>query len=312
MLNRLIVPLDGSETAERALPYVQYLAAKLGARVTLVSVVESPIEFSSWAAMPAMSPVPEVDRWIAARSEYIVQIAQSLGDIEVDHHIDLGSPSHSVLSQVDDAENTAIVMASHGRTGFRRLVLGSVASRIVRSAPCPIFVVPAHDDQAMAEPGLGCVAVAVDGSEFAERAMHIAADSLELSGRVHLVRVIESPSISDPDVSLGGVSHVDYDMIVQYRQAAQAEATKDLERLASELSAQDIEATWEIREGSAVDEIRAAAHEVSAHVIVLATHGRSGFSRFFMGSVAEGLLGEIHRPLFLVGPEMEPAAGDED
>lgn len=304
MVNRIVVPLDGSETAERSLPYATYLAQQLDAEVRIISVVEVPVEFTSWVAAPTVSSAHEIDYWIEAREEYLKGVIATLEGINVSSQVSLGAPSSAVVEEAGATGSSIIVMSSHGRTGFRRLVLGSVAARIVRMAKCPTVLVPAHDEEPIAAPGLSKIVVGVDGSDFARSALDIAIDSLGFSGSLRLVRVVEAPAVAAPNISMGGASMIDYNIIVEYMDAARTEAEHELESVVDDLKSRGIDADWVIREGNIADEIRAVARDYGADMIALASHGRGGFRRFFIGSVAESLLAEIHRPLFLVGPEM--------
>ncbi len=309
MIDRIIVPLDSSETAERSLPYATHLAQKLGAEVRLVSIVEVPVEFSSWVASPPVSTAYEIDYWIESRQEYLDRTAAQLEGVTTTSIVSLGTPATVVVEEAGEDGTSIIVMSSHGRTGFRRLVLGSVAARIVRMAKCPTVVVPAHDEEPIAPPGTSKLVVADDGSNFSRRALDIAVDALEFKGSLRLVRVIEAPALAAPNISMGGASMVDYNIIVDYIETARNNAERELEEIATHLKSNGIDADWEIRDGDIADGIRAAAREFGADMTVLASHGRGGFRRFFIGSVAESLLAETHRPLFLIGPEMA-AAGD--
>lgn len=300
----VIVPLDGSQVAERALPIAQWIADTYQTRVLLVSILEAPVEFSSWIGAPAAMASTELNRWQDLRREYLEKIATRFEGHEVSHAVSVGPPARAVVELAETEESPLVVMASHGRAGFRRFVLGSVTARVVRQAPCPVLVVPAHDESDHQDFNLDRVLVPVDGSEHAEIALTALTHLFNLAdSRVHLVRVIENPDVTPPDLSAAPHADVDYDILVQYQSHARKEAEAYLRKVASRLQRQGIEPSWEVRDGAVAEEIEAAAAEHNMKMVAMATHGWSGFGRLFIGSVAERLLSEINRPLFLVGPD---------
>jgi nucleotide-binding universal stress UspA family protein len=303
MISRLVLALDGSERSERSLPHAKALVEKHRCAVTLISVVEAPTEFTTWAATPAMPEATDMERWLGLREQYLDSVASEFAGVEVDKHVTLGRPAHAILDLTEGLDDVLIVVASHGRTGLRRLILGSVASRVVRSATCPVLVVPAHDDETGPSPGSDHVLVPLDGSETALHALNVAVDLLGLSGtRIHLIRVIQAPDVTAPTMAAAPEIAVDYELVVRYQDAARRDAEDYLSDIAGQLNAKGLTASWEITDGEVPDEIRRAAQEQGANIIVMATHGRTGFDRWALGSVAEKLLSEIHRPVFLVGP----------
>lgn len=303
MISRLVLALDGSERSERALPYAKALVEEHRCAVTLVSVVEAPTEFTTWAATPTLPEATDMERWLELRRQYLDNVATEFAGVEVDKHVTLGSPSRAILDAAEGLDDVLIVVASHGRTGIRRLILGSVASRVVRRATCPVLVVPVHDDEPGPPPGTDHVLVPLDGSDTALHALNVAVDMLGLGGsRIHLIRVIQAPDVTAPTMDAAPDITVDYDLLVRYQDAARREAEDYLSEIASQLNSKGLTASWEVTDGDVPDEIRRAGKEQGANLIVMATHGRTGFDRWALGSVAEKLLSEVHRPVFLVGP----------
>lgn len=307
MFNSMIVPLDGSEVSERVLPIARDLAKQHEARVTLVSVVEAPTEFSSWAAMPASVHAGEIEQWIDLRRTYLQEVGNTIDGVDVDVFVDIGPPSIAILNAADDADgDSLVVMASHGRSGFRRLVLGSVTQRVIRRADCPVLVQPVHDDRTFDAFGLDRIIAPLDGSELGRRALDSVGEYFDLSkSEVTLVQVIESPDLSAPRISGSPASTVTYDVILQYQESARREAEEFLQSVAEDLRKDGTRATWQVTDGEAPDEIERIARERDVQMIVLATRGRGAIGRFLLGSVAERLLSDMSRPVFLVGPRDE-------
>ncbi|MCY4416855.1 MAG: universal stress protein [Chloroflexi bacterium] len=163
-LDNIIVPLDGSDFAEYALPYAQDLAAALGARVTLVRTTPDSEYFrvnTEWGAGHDLATMRhlEPDNLAARLSEkakaYLWRKADELSaqypafDVEAVHRLD--TPSETVIRLTGQLDNGLVVMATHGRRGIGRALLGSVADRIVRYSQMPTLLVrgPAPRDVRM-------------------------------------------------------------------------------------------------------------------------------------------------------------------
>jgi nucleotide-binding universal stress UspA family protein len=134
MLRRVMVPLDGSELAEKALPLAQQLATDGHGSVHLVRVTyEQPQD----KLMP-----PDPSRLGQEVENYVNDIAQNwLGEVET--HVMVGPVVDSLVRAVGEWDITDVVMASHGRSGLSRVILGSVADALIHRLHCPVIVVPA-------------------------------------------------------------------------------------------------------------------------------------------------------------------------
>jgi nucleotide-binding universal stress UspA family protein len=141
MYQRVVVPLDGSELAERALPHAEELARLTGAPLHLVRVIDltrSPAygAFGMYAGADAMAAVEkEMDQG------YLDQVAQGLSSRGVQATVEIlrGPTARTLLGLARPGD--VIVMATHGRTGPTRWFLGSVAEEVVRHAPVPVLLV---------------------------------------------------------------------------------------------------------------------------------------------------------------------------
>lgn len=300
-MTTVIVPLDGSDRAEQAIPWATALCHRINARLTLISVVEIPVEFGAWSAASAMAVGNELDEWAAERKAYLKDVASKIDGIQIDIVSRIGSPTSEVLSAIGDVEDPFIVMTSHGRTGASRVVMGSAANRIVRDARCPVLVIRSQRETPDVTPSFDRVLVPLDGSEFSEHALDRGLDAIAPGGQsiaVHLLRVIEflAVRIPGPDIPL------DYGLVAEYTEAMQEEATNYLTAVTGRLSEKGVAVTSEVRQGRVSDEILRTAAEQKADLILMSTHGRGGVSRLFFGSVAERVLHESTHPLLLVRP----------
>lgn len=316
MTTRLIVPLDQSSVAESVLPLARRLASQLGAAVTLVSVIDVPDSFagyvrksgpsatelaeqtasairatatppspygtwSGWSNLqPSQGQVEEVANETAAAERYLRAIADTFDAEHVETLVRLGQPAERILDLAERRQNPMIVLASHGRSGIGRAVLGSVAVRIVQGATCPVMVMRASESAT----GHGQyrqiqrILVPVDGSTHSERAVPVVAKHFASPDtRVHLLNVVDTP-----------------------RFANKAHMQEYVRWLADQVSEKDIVASWEVTEGAPSRQIIEVADRHDADLIALSTHGRTGIDRFVLGSVAERILHISERPLLLI------------
>jgi len=141
MTEHILIPIDFSETAEAAAEYGCALAVRLGARVTLLNAYSAEI-----VATPDAVFAPTEEERIALRQaalEHLQSIATKLEEPGLAIHCVAaeGMPGDTILGYAEREHADLIVMGTHGRRGFSRLLLGSVAEHLVRLAPCPVLTV---------------------------------------------------------------------------------------------------------------------------------------------------------------------------
>jgi nucleotide-binding universal stress UspA family protein len=159
---RIVVPLDGSELAARALIHAETLATLANARLVLIQVVPSSAMLVSETTMSSTGlGLPTVDPFFSA-AQYD-SIEDTLNDeaqailneaaaplrarnLQVDTVILMGAPADAILTYATQEKADMIVMSTHGRSGLSRLVYGSVAEAILRRAPCPILLIRAASE----------------------------------------------------------------------------------------------------------------------------------------------------------------------
>jgi universal stress protein A len=140
-MRTLLIPLDGSTSSTRAFETALKIAAAESARVAIWSIVDplnvigraspNPLEDEALANARA-----EANRIVAAAAER----AKRAG-IPAESHVGFGEPALEIVARAKESSVDAIVMGTHGRSGFKRLFMGSVAESVLRSAPCPVVVV---------------------------------------------------------------------------------------------------------------------------------------------------------------------------
>jgi len=133
---RILVPLDGSECAEIVLPKVEKLATDLKANVALLRVAYA-------HTFPGADPTEAEVKVVREAEEYLRKIEERLKakGFKVDSHVRYGNDADEILDHAAQKDIDFIAMTTHGRSGVKRFLLGSVAEKILRHSPKPIFLV---------------------------------------------------------------------------------------------------------------------------------------------------------------------------
>lgn len=279
--DHILVPLDGSALAEQAIGQ----ARQIGSSLILIRCRTLPARGDVFLP-PSMVRVPDVET--PEIKEYLDHLAAGLrGEgLEVETVVGSGSPVEAIVAEA--ARARMIVITSHGRSGIRRMLLGSVAEGVVRSAPCPVLVVGGQ----VRAPGHGFknILVPLDGSDTSELALGEARRvALESQATVHLIRVLVT---SEGDHSLPTVAAA--------HAAEEKAALEYLEACAVRL--QGVQVELHCPGGPAEVRIQEAVEGRDIDLIVMSTHGRSGWGRWLFGSVAEAVVRRATCPVLLVRP----------
>ena len=146
-IRNVIVPLDGSELAESVLPYVEGIAAKLSLSVLLVRVLRHGGPFAPYSEGLAYLDDSRIDETLEAEfTDYLGGVAERFKakGIKVAWKIMRGAPAICITDLARETSNNMIALATHGRSGLTRWVLGSVAEGVIRATGDPVLVVPPH------------------------------------------------------------------------------------------------------------------------------------------------------------------------
>jgi nucleotide-binding universal stress UspA family protein len=148
-IKTILYPTDFSERAGFAFDLACALARDHGARLVVLHVIELPAPLGGDAGMYV--PVPAAD-WVVLR-EKLQQLRPAPG-VAVEHRLAEGDPAAEIVYAAGEVKADLVVMGTHGRTGLRRLLMGSVAEQVVREAPCPVLTAkaPPRPEQLAAEP----------------------------------------------------------------------------------------------------------------------------------------------------------------
>jgi len=324
MFRRILVPLDGSTLAERALPIAARLARSSGGSITLLRVVPSPLTFTS---QPTESSVPMqgvVNSDHAWATDYLTRITASsvLAGVATTTEVFKGTPAEMILFIARSQQMDIIIMCSHGYTGMTRWTLGSVAEKVASHAPVPVLVlrkdglVPASPHPDALRPLR--VLVALDGSARAEGGIEpaaylIAALAAPFQGALHLMQVVKpAPAdIGKSNIDEDGESQAILDRVRRYLSSLAGHLGE--RRMVSAVADLKLPVYWSvavdpdiasalIRVAENGDDAQEAGVSDCCDIITMTTHGYGGVHRWAMGSITARVLRATRLPLLIVRP----------
>jgi nucleotide-binding universal stress UspA family protein len=278
---RLLVPLDGSALSEAILGVLH--AGLAGASLALVGV----------------APEPESRGAVKHAIERAATRLRAEGFTDVVALVRDGRPADVIVALAAELRIDAIALATHGRSGFDRLVLGSVAERVIRAAPVPVLALRAGREMpTVARPLFEQVLLASDGSTSAEKALAALA---RLDGaRTSALTVF---SVDDTLEALGPGTPGSYalrrDFVAEIAEARRADLLESARRLAAKARDLGFAAQADVVAGSPASKILDRAEGTGASLVALTTHGRSGLQRWALGSVTERVLRAASAPLLI-------------
>ncbi len=276
MYERIVVPLDGSQLAEVALPYAEELAGRLGSEIILFSVLESAEAEEHQRHHSYIKKVIEATQRRAKK--YLNKPADQ--EIRVGSATRVGYPAEGIVNYANRGGFKLIIMATHGRSGLGRWALGSVADKVVRSTTRqPLLLIRARG----ARPD-------VRKKGMLKKAL------VPLDGSVRSQAVI--PYISELAARLQ--TEITLMQAVPHDGHLYAAAESYLEGMCHLLEGEGITTRYQVRVGDAADEIINLADELDVDLVAMSTHGRTGLTAWTLGSVAQKVLLGGNTPLLLV------------
>jgi len=301
MLKKILVPLDGSPLAEQALGPALALARAVSAEALLLRSVTSmqPI-FALSSALTGQFESGLEDGLSASRQQ---AVEEYLAGIQRRHECpgcvvhtvaEMGEAAAAIVDVAHDENVDLIVMSTHGETGVRRAVWGSVTERVLHGADCPVLVVRSADP-------IRRVLVALDGSELSERILPPAFDvARALGAQVILLRVSETPLLNPLEIGMMWDMEpplADQDVVAAARSAA--------ERYLADIAAREglaDDVVTVVLEGLAADRIEEYARLADIDLIAMSTHGRTGLRRWLYGSITTRVMRSGHRSMLILRP----------
>ena len=316
MLQRILVPLDGSERAERGLAMAARLARGSGGALIIARIVNTPPFPLAPYGEPAQIALALIDTAREEADEYLKRVTArpELAGIAIETRAIEGHVTAGILDIARDEQCDLIVICTHGYSGINRWRLGRVAAQVARHAPTPVLVVPAHDksdkrdksEQAGSSDEGVRLLITLDGSGLAESALEPAlalASALAAPERItaHLLHVVDFFTVmmndelpeKQPDVTGIGAEE-------QALEAARTYLEAQGERIQREHPGVTVTTNARLASDVATTIHDVAEGNPAYDYIAMTTHGRGGLQRWAMGSIAERVLHMSKLPLLMV------------
>ncbi len=296
MFEHLLVPLDGSHLAETALPLAAFFAQALNASVMLVHIIEhnAPKEVHS-------------DHHITDSDEaliYLREVAERSfpETVRVETHVHTNEENDVARSIVEHLQEMApdlVILCTHGRSGVRDILFGSIAQQVIASGKTPVLLVRPGLMASTEQFSCRKVLLPLDGNPEHENGVAVAASLCQaLNAELHLLMVVPTYGTLTGEAAttsrlMPGATSVMLEM-------AEMGAEEYLKHVLTDLEPYHLKLAAEVSRGEPVNVIEETAETVKADLIVLGTHGKAGTEAFWSGSVAPKVSGRSRVPLLLV------------
>lgn len=293
MIRDLLVPLDGYEQSETVGMWAGRFAAVIGAQVTLLGVVSS-----NGSAFGDINDRIGPGNWkesdyVEAKAEaYLATMATKMatGDSKPSYQVRKGSADSQIPETAKELNSDAVVLATRRVSALSRAVLGSVTDKIIRSAKIPVIATnPESTMTLVSSPDVPSqIIVTLDGSSLSETAVEPAIDIASQAGaKILFIRAVAGVFASEQSDQL---------------RKERTECLDYLGRFIESATAAGVEAKCRVTAGSPSKAIIDASKSETSSVIMMTTHGRSGFKRAVLGSVADQVLRSASVPVFVMPP----------
>jgi nucleotide-binding universal stress UspA family protein len=285
MYERILVPLDGSELADRALPYVEWLAGRLDSEVVLLN-----------ACVQGEPSEHLLRTHIEKRAEEL----RSSG-IKANSLVVQGYCATEIINFAEKNDIGLIIISTHGRTGITRWALGNIASKVAQKSGIPVLLLRSSQLEAgLTENELWKILVPLDGSKVAEAVIPYVEDLAErMDSEVILLRVVEPIRLP----SLYSYSDREKHQM-ELISMAEEEAERYLSKMESTLGIKGVKISSALLRERPTESIIQYAEDNSVSLIAIGTHGFSGIAKWAYGSVASRLIEGSPKPLLLVRPPL--------
>lgn len=311
MYRSILVPLDGSQHSEHAIPWAITIA-EAGSSLYLTHIHTPPAPVIMEGVVVADPGSDDLAR--THETHYLTKTVDAVKAVNPQIHVELlkldgDSALPAALAKAStNLKTELIVMTTHGRGPFSRFLLGSIADDTFRASPVPVLIVRGANlpSNVFGRPGVTEVLVPLDGSPTSETIV-VPATKLAKRFRANITLFMVTDAVSHEATANAISTTADTRSTNPSSVAKQAELY--LERLAKQIGEQGVTATVKLVHGG--DPAMLILRHASAHpgiVTALSTHGRTGISRLFAGSVASSVVHDATGPVLVFRPQ-EPVRG---
>jgi nucleotide-binding universal stress UspA family protein len=297
---RILSPVDFSDHSRLALDHAVAIARWYDSRITVLHVTPSParigeLGYDAVAGSPAVSEdlMKKLDRFVDEETSSLVP---------VEKYVREGEPVTKILQMAGEIAADLLVMGSHGRSGFDRLLLGSVTEKALRRATCPVLVVPRRNPEAVParQPLFRDILCATDFSESSLAGLAYAVSlATEADARLTLLHVI-SHEFNETDVPVL-LAAADMGLsVTDFKRRREEEIRAKLNTLVPSDAADACRLELTVCRGKAWRTILKAAAEKQSDLIVMGVQGRGAADLMFMGSTTQHVLRQATCPVLTV------------
>ncbi len=292
---KILVPIDFSEDADLAVLHAVNIGRAYDSEIILFHVISL---FDNDPNNPdyRFPDVKEIySKLEEIASDNMQQLQESHLKMNFDQVVVRGiSPAEEILLYEKENKIDLIVMGTHGRSGLRHFLIGSVAERVIRNAACPVMSIRFHKESEDFKPTIKRILVPIDFSTYSRQTLGYAVDiARRFDASLEIVHVIEEQV--HPSYYVAGDISI-FNLIPDLREKSLAALKEFTEKVIPE----EIEHTFHIREGRAHSEIARFAQDQEIDLIVIATHGLSGLEHFLIGSTTEKVIRKVNQPVLAI------------
>jgi nucleotide-binding universal stress UspA family protein len=298
MFSKIVIPLDGSPVAEAALPYARALARGGSLPVELLSVIDLDEMARHIAAERGLFLDTLDDFETHRRNDYLSALAKSFTGVQVTWRVERGEAASTIVESAAADKAALVCMATHGRSGLQRWLLGSVAEKVLRASENPLLLVRASGSTPVTGvKTLDAIIVPLDGSSVAEQVLPAVAEAAKsLDIELILFRAYNIPYGSFYEG--GGSYAVD---LQRLSTSIETDVQLYLEDRRDVLGKAGLaKVAYASKEGLAADAIIDFARNKPGGLIVMCSHGRSGVRRWALGSVTETVVRHAVNPVLIL------------
>ncbi|KAA3656941.1 MAG: universal stress protein [Calditrichaeota bacterium] len=295
-INKILYTTDFSECANQALHHALFLAKKYQAKL---DILHATVFYGNYESLFALDHYPDWQTYFDSVEKSLdLMIDKSLLPFDT-QNINISKvqkrgtkPSHVILDYARKNEIDLIVMGTHGRPGLEHFFMGSVAEKVVRSAPCPVLTLCGYEKTTVETTNK--ILVPIDFSTHSENALLHAKHIAETyQAKIELLHVIEE-RIHPSFYAIGETS------IIKLMPKIKTNSKHNLQKIFDNIGGPPVDADIHITEGRAANEIIKFVENQNCNMVVMATHGLTGIQHFLMGSVAEKVVRGSQCPVFTV------------
>ncbi len=271
------------------------LCAHSGGSVTFCSALNVSPQTATLIAQDHQNLLKTVEDVAAEMLEAVVVEAKSRG-ITADKVIRLGTPDEQLAKVAIEGKYDLVIVGTRSRNKATRMLFGSTAQRLIRNAPCAVWIVKPEEMREVRE-----IAVATDLSEAGRPAINAAVEiARALSAKLFIVHAVDMGELSA--LLMAGVNtHEIASVRTRLLEEAQTGLQKQL--VATDYRTLQHGVKIEVVEGSADDAIPKFVTENEVDILVMGTHGRSGLTRLLLGNTAERILPNVQCSVITVKPD---------